>query len=1251
MRRTKSGNRILAMLLATVLALTPTQTAWAAEDVSDGLEPIAEETGTQPEESAELEESADEKVADEDQEPSSEETEEPSDDTEVTDTEEPGETDSETPSEIQEPAEEETPSEEPEEAEPTEEVEPEETEPVEEPAEEEDNNDLLFPGLENRSLMSNKMKADKEDLRMHISDLDGLKEGEDYEEGRITVSADNVEVAELYARAYNGELAGYTEGVALIELDEDVTVKDAVDASADADVLLPAAWPNYYRYAYGDPMTDDVTSEMYQYYHDVIGSNEAHQYGYTGKGVKVAVLDSGIKTGHEDVNAVAFSNGSASDDYGAEDGNGHGTHVAGIIGATKDNGLGGKGVAPDATMISVKVLGDDGSGTIWGEIAGINKAVAEGADIINMSLGSVGTYHPSEKEACDNARNKGTIVIAAAGNESTNSRSYPAGYDSVVSVAALETDNTKTYFSNYGSWVDYCAPGVNIWSTYYTSNNAYMSMDGTSQATPIFAGTAAVLLASSEDVQKETGEAKVEALLKLMDKGVVKANGTGIGKGYVNLVKALGLLTVDTTPSAPEFNVENKTKFDSSTATITISHVQGSEVYYTLDGQNVSYKDGMASEGAEKYSEDGIVLSGSGKITVKAIAVNPSTGQSSKQVSAVYELAPKAEDTTIHIISPVTVWVDGYGAGSKLLPNKTVQLSVLAVPAKKVTAKWSIEKIAGDADAVTITNKGKVKALANASADTIYKVTATVDGVKEAAVHYIQVVAKADNMVTKIKATTKKVVIGLGGERELQYSNFTVTTQTGTLSADNLHWASKNVNIVEVVERSDGICIKGHSAGKTSVIGTAPDGSGKTVSIAVTVGKPVKSISITSPTKVMLNKPIALKAKVTPAKAANKKIIWSVTDLSGNETSGAEINAKGKLTITAPDNYRVTAIAEDGAGAEKNITISTISSAMSGKITVPKTASIFRVTNAYNAPVSTILTVTADNGNWDVTVDKPGIATAEKLDDTQFEVTATGKTTGKVKVTVAATDGSNKKAVCTVTVNNPVKKMHIAPQTGRLNWISVDRSLKFTATLEGDGKLSTASKKLEWSIDKSDEEFVSVNTTNGTVTAKKEKIVSDATGSYYAPVTIMAKTEDGSEAVATYQIYTMPKITKLALEDSEGDLGWAGDWSDVSIPIVINGQVIPSQDIPSIPFEVQVSGNDASAQVQWITLEALKIKIPVLRIMANINNVASQLEKSEDYTKWMTITVKDMSGSGLKTSIKMCYGIGKDGKPGIYTPL
>jgi len=242
--------------------------------------------------------------------------------------------------------------------------------------------------------------------------------------------------------------------------------------------------------------------------------------------VTVAVIDTGIRYTHEDlsanmwVNASEIAGNSIDDDgngyvddiyginpvYGTSDPNddhGHGTHCAGIIGAVGNNSKGVCGAAWKVKLMALKFTQPDGTGSATGTLSDaiicITYAINKGADIISFSNSFTGSYSSSLYNSINSARQSGIVFVAAAGNDGTNNDSvavYPASYslNNIVAVGSTTSADEISDFSNYGlASVDIFAPGSSIYSTYKTSNSSYVSMSGTSMATPLVAGALALV--------------------------------------------------------------------------------------------------------------------------------------------------------------------------------------------------------------------------------------------------------------------------------------------------------------------------------------------------------------------------------------------------------------------------------------------------------------------------------------------------------------------------------------------------------------------------------------------------------------------------------------------------------------------------------------------------------------------------------------------------------------------------------------
>ncbi|WP_421384780.1 S8 family peptidase [Bacillus salacetis] len=287
---------------------------------------------------------------------------------------------------------------------------------------------------------------------------------------------------------------GAVEAVDEDEVDSDFKVLKVGNVEAAAKALsknpnVEYAEPNYKFSATWTP--NDTYYQGYQYGPQNTDTNYAWDYTRGSSGQEIAVLDTGVDYNHPDLDGKTLRGYDFVDnDYYPMDLNGHGTHVAGTAAAETNNGTGIAGMAPNTKILAVRVLDANGSGSLADIADGIRYAADAGAEVINLSLGC-DCSTTTLKNAVDYAWNKGSVVVAAAGNDGVSTTFEPASYANVIAVGAVDSRDRKASFSNYGSWVDVTAPGVDIAAN--VPNNGYAYMSGTSMASPHVAGLAGLL--------------------------------------------------------------------------------------------------------------------------------------------------------------------------------------------------------------------------------------------------------------------------------------------------------------------------------------------------------------------------------------------------------------------------------------------------------------------------------------------------------------------------------------------------------------------------------------------------------------------------------------------------------------------------------------------------------------------------------------------------------------------------------------
>lgn len=385
----------------------------------------------------------------------------------------------------------------------------------------------------------------------------------------VKFAAGSTEAQQVQAlRARGGEVAERIPelGVAVARFDVPKGVDEARTAALiqalESDVVIEYAEPNYVVRLIQEPVspapsaTGEVEAQQagtrrwlpfvqgppillpddpqtgQQWAWSTIGAYRGWGLGTGSAQVLIAIIDSGVQPDHPDLASKLVAGYDFVDnDAIMQDGDGHGTHVAGTAAGITNNAVGVAGTCPSCAILPVRVLGDDGSGFTSDVIAGIRYAADRGAKVINLSLGD-GPPSKAMDDAVNYAWSKGVLLACAAGNGGTSStlRAYPGASPNCMAVANTNRTDGLGRLSNYGSWVDIAAPGTEIYSTYKGSTYAFLS--GTSMASPHVAGAAGLLAA------KGLNNVQIRARLEAT---ADKIPGTGVywTSGRLNILSAM----------------------------------------------------------------------------------------------------------------------------------------------------------------------------------------------------------------------------------------------------------------------------------------------------------------------------------------------------------------------------------------------------------------------------------------------------------------------------------------------------------------------------------------------------------------------------------------------------------------------------------------------------------------------------------------------------------------------------------------
>ncbi|MFC9848480.1 S8 family peptidase [Streptomyces sp. NPDC060223] len=414
-----------------------------------------------------------------------------------------------------------------------------------------------------------------------------------------------------------------------------------------------------------------------------IGAPEAWQAGYDGKGVKVAVLDTGVDATHPDLTDRIDAQKNFSDATDTVDRVGHGTHVASTIaGSGAKSGGTYKGVAPGARLLVGKVLDDSGSGYESGIVAGMQWAVAEGAKVVNLSLGGPDTagIDTLEQAVNDLSAGSGTLFVIAAGNDGPDEGTIgsPGSAAAALTVGAVDREDATADFSSRGPTADgslkpdITAPGVDIVAAHAAQGtdgdpaaDGYVSMSGTSMATPHVSGAAAILAQEHPDW---TGE-QIKAALTASAKPLAGVSAYTQGTGRTDVAKAI-TQQLTSSPTSLGFGTQQYPHTDDRPVSKEVSYRNVSDRPLTLDLATEAYGvDGKpAADGTFEVSPKRLTVPAGGKASatvtadssagtidgtfagaVTATSVSPADGTTTADGKANAEGAPTTARTAIGI--------------------------------------------------------------------------------------------------------------------------------------------------------------------------------------------------------------------------------------------------------------------------------------------------------------------------------------------------------------------------------------------------------------------------------------------------------------------------------------------------------------------------------------------------------------------------------------------------------------------------
>ncbi|MCR4642106.1 MAG: S8 family serine peptidase [Lachnospiraceae bacterium] len=794
--------------------------------------------------------------------------------------------------------------------------------------------------------------------------LDGLSCGEDYAAGELVALVKDTQEAGYLAAYFDAEIKKLEYGVLVLDLKDgdaeealkrvpegfcvgpnmryEIGNEDRVTASVSEKEALEEPLPRETDWSswYGSGSDGDSLlqpwSEDYQWMHDPVNTYAAWSVTTGSSDLNVAVLGSGVDASQRDFADKKGKNvritAESVLEYPEGDADGSGTHAAGIIGAGLRNSRAAAGIAPEVSILGIRILDEEGVLTSASFCAGLlsllNEDGSRRADIADLAVFCGDRYVPEEAEAVSRLRAAGVTMLAGAGDDGSNALKYPAAYTGVISVGALDRDLERAAFSDYGSGVLIYAPGVDISST--EPKNRYAKRSSTHAAAAVAAGVAALYMSAEGyypplEMEQILAGCASDGCMDAAE--IFKSDRTapeltirdGLGR-YIASVSAGSVLK-------PEFTF-------SGDCTVTAEaknyrgHSENCTLIYSDNGKYPAVKEGLIVNG-QLYTEplllsslcDGEKIQ---KVRLSVAAVTPIgvLGESSGMVLSV-DPGRVSEEAFIRITN----------APAQIPLGSSIRLMAEAEGTIASALRW---RVTDEGGLLTELNAETGELCVLGDRDGIVSVQCYAEYPIPVESEIVSIEVKQGRVwVDSIALNSSAGTIGYSASAEtpdsyeLRVVELKDQRGANVLTDENvaLVWSSSNGNaaVVEVSENGRKATVIPKGKGDADIICSVMDGSGKSAVFRCTVEQLVEEIRIAGPICLLAGKSYKYRADaLLPGDVKNKKLRWELKDAP----SWASIDAKsGKLRLSkdAPLGgrlqLRATSLDKGGASAELQLRV------------------------------------------------------------------------------------------------------------------------------------------------------------------------------------------------------------------------------------------------------------------------------------------------------------------------------------------